>query len=97
MLGPMNKRHSLLVIAVPAALLLGSAAVIAASPNPSPKATQTAEPKEAADPTEAPDPADSSTAVKAPKAIEATEPAGAADAGQADTTANADHQFDGQE
>jgi hypothetical protein len=83
----MELKRTLLVIAVPAALLLGSATVIAATPSPSPSAPKAAEPAEAPD------------AAEAPGAAEAPEAPGAADSGHADNPAdaNADHQFDGQE
>jgi hypothetical protein len=84
----MELKRKLLVLAVPTALLLGGATVIAATPAPSPSAPKAAEPAEAPDAT-----------TEAPEAPDAAGAAGAADVGHADNPAdaNADHQFDGQE
>lgn len=77
----MELKRKLLVIAVPAALLLGSATVIAATPAPSPGPTKAAEPAEAPEAPEAPEAAE---AADTGHADNPSEPA-------------TDHQFDGQE
>jgi hypothetical protein len=89
MLGVMELKRTLLVIAVPAALILGGATVIAATPTPTPRASH-----HATQPAEAPD-----ATTEAPDAADAPEAPGAAQFGHADNPAdaNADHQFDGQE
>jgi hypothetical protein len=77
----MELKRTLLVLAVPTALLAGGATVIAATPTPSPSAPKAAEPAEAPEALEAPD------AAGAADVGHADNPA----------DANADHQFEGQE